>query len=124
MNTLNELITATLDGLDRLRQAGHETVSDETAEEMLRAVYTDRGGHLRQRSSLKKPTPAVSAFAAACRFHSGRNMGLFAPVMHSMTVGRALYDRLDTLALVARLVAGGRSVGSEAWARALGLQQA
>jgi hypothetical protein len=119
--TVDGLVDAVLPLLDMLAEAADPVAVPPDAETLLRAAFTDRGGHLRQRSSLKAPTARLSAFAAALRFHSGANMGMFAPVMHSMTVGRRAYDEVDTVATVATLVLRGRSVGTEAWRRALGV---
>lgn len=121
--TVDALVAAVLPALGTLRQPPEpvRVPDDADAEALLRGVFTDRGGYLRQRSSLKAPSRDLSAFATACRFHSGRNMGLWGPVGASLTVGRERYDALDSLATVAFLLMRGRSVGADAWRRALGI---
>lgn len=121
--TVDGLIATVLPALQTLREAPEPMTvpTDEDAATLLRGAFTDRGGSLRQRASLKAPSRDLSAFATACRFHSGRNMGLWGPVGASLTVGRERYDALDSLACVTFLLLRGRSVGAEVWRRALGI---
>jgi hypothetical protein len=119
--TVEALVGAVLPLLARLREAGEVPVTDDAdAERLIRKAFTDRRGPLRQRESLTKPTRDESAFGTASRFHSGRNMGLWGPVGASLGIGRERYDALDSVACVVWLVLRGRSVGSDAWRRALG----
>jgi hypothetical protein len=121
--TVDELVLAVLPLLAVLRTEPDpiSVPDDADAEALLRAAFTDRGGPVRQRASLKQPTRDESAFAAALRFHSGRNLNLTAPVMNALAVGRERYAALDALATVAMLVRLGRSVGTDEWRRVLAL---
>lgn len=89
----------------------------------VREVWTDRGGRLRQRKSLRTPTDEASALASMIRWHRGLTGGhLMGPMMHRMTLGAQRYDEVDTVALAVIAAGTGRvaSAGAEAWRRVLG----